>query len=65
MRPGLKRDAKSDQINLTYAIRHEERMQSNMFESFFSWFLFELPTAYGMEPGRALMFLAAPRWGRL
>lgn len=51
---GMRREERE----ITYAIRHEERMRSNMFESLFNWFLFELPTAYGMEPGRALMFLA-------
>lgn len=29
------------------------------FESLFNWFLFELPTAYGMEPRPGVEFLAA------
>jgi hypothetical protein len=52
---GMRREERE----VTYAIRHEERMRANALESVFNWFLFELPTAYGMEPGRALMFLAA------
>ena len=52
---GMRREERE----ITYAIKHEERLRSNTFESFFTWFLFELPTGYGMEPGRALMFLAA------
>lgn len=52
---GMRREERE----MTYAIRHEERLRSNMVENVFNWFLFELPTAYGMEPGRALMFLAA------
>lgn len=52
---GMRREERE----ITYAIRHEERLRSNAFESVFNWFLFELPTAYGMDPGRALMFLAA------
>lgn len=52
---GMRREERE----ITYAIRHEERMRSNMLEGFFNWALFEVPTGYGMAPGRALMFLGA------
>jgi len=52
---GMRREERE----ITYAIRHEERMRSNMLEGFFNWALFEVPTGYGMAPGRALMLLGA------
>lgn len=52
---GMRREERE----ITYAIRHEDRVRSNMLEGFFNWALFEVTTGYGMAPGRALMLLAA------
>lgn len=42
---------------ITYAIKHSEMLKAGSVEYVFGYLLFELPTAWGMLPGRALKIL--------
>jgi hypothetical protein len=49
---------RTQERQVTYAIKYEERLQAGPIEGVFHLLLFELPCQYGMSPERALKILS-------
>jgi hypothetical protein len=52
-RTGMRREER----DITFAIRHQQRLRDDVLGQVFSMMMFEWPVAYGKEPGRALKWL--------
>jgi len=59
LRELLKKAGYRDQAReITYAIRHTQMLGSGPLNMLFEYLLFELPSAWGMSPGRPLLIIA-------